>query len=43
VDGVLICHDVPPSQGEEGGEGEGEVKIRGGRGRPSMRRLEGGG
>ena len=43
VDGVLVRRDVPPSQGEEGDEGEGEVKIRGGRGRTLMRRLEGGG
>ena len=43
VDGVLVRHDVPPSQGEEGDKGEGEAKIRGGRGRTLMRRLEGGG
>ena len=43
VDGVLVCRDVPPSQGKEGDEGEGEVKIRGGRGRTSIRRLKGGG
>ena len=43
VDGVLVRRDVPPSQGEEGDEGEGEVKIMGGRGRTSMRRLKGGG